>query len=404
MRIGMVGTRFAGLDGVSLEAYKVAEILGRSGHEVAWFAGQLGARFTPGVTVPAAHFADPAELSRQALYFGSVERPPGLAEEIRHAAATLRRELRRFVADHRIDVLMPQNALAIPMQIPLGVAITDVISEGVPALGHHHDFAWERSRFSPSCIGDFLEACFPPRSSNLEHLVISSIAQGELARRRGVTSWILPNVMDFRRGPPEGDPDALRRIAGIGPELRILLQPTRVIPRKSIDTTIDLAARLGDCVVVITHEEGDEGEGYGQALQDHADVLGVDLRFVHADGIDGAPTLADAYAAADLVVYPSRIEGFGNALIEAFFFRRPVLVRRYPVYRTDIAPTGVQALEMDEYLTGEVVAAARRWLEDPDASSAAIAANYRIGERLFSMETAQSVLDQALAALMARRP
>lgn len=41
--IGFVSTRFAGLDGVSLEANKWAEVLERSGHTCFWLAGELEA-------------------------------------------------------------------------------------------------------------------------------------------------------------------------------------------------------------------------------------------------------------------------------------------------------------------------------------------------------------------------
>ena len=39
--IGFVSTRFAGTDGVTLEAGKWAEVLRQSGHECYWFAGML---------------------------------------------------------------------------------------------------------------------------------------------------------------------------------------------------------------------------------------------------------------------------------------------------------------------------------------------------------------------------
>ena len=39
--IGFVSTRFAGTDGVSLEAAKWAEVLDEAGHRCFWFAGEL---------------------------------------------------------------------------------------------------------------------------------------------------------------------------------------------------------------------------------------------------------------------------------------------------------------------------------------------------------------------------
>ncbi len=98
----------------------------------------------------------------------------------------------------------------------------------------------------------------------------------------------------------------------------------------------------------------------------------------------GQPGLGDAYAAADLVAYPSRIEGFGNALLEAFFYRCPVLVNRYEIYVRDIAPTGVECIEIDGWLTDDAVAASRRVIDDPASWADAAERNYEIGLRFFS--------------------
>jgi len=41
-------------------------------------------------------------------------------------------------------LLIPQNILAIPMHVPLGLAFTEVVAEtGLPTIALHHDFAWE---------------------------------------------------------------------------------------------------------------------------------------------------------------------------------------------------------------------------------------------------------------------
>lgn len=401
MRIGMVSTRFAGTDGVSLESTKVAEVLKRSGHEVAWFAGELGDEFGPGLEHAPAHFSHSAELTRQTEFFGSTRRRPGLIDEVRDAADDIKDALRRFSTEFEIDVLMPQNALAIPMQIPLAMAIGELAAEGMPVLAHHHDLSWERERFMETSISDLLDAYFPPRGPSIRHMVINSLAQEQLARRRGLVSSVLPNVMDFALDDPgPRDGDRYRSAAGLSEDQVLLLQPTRVIARKGIESSIEFAQHIDGAVIVISHEEGDEGDQYGKALRTLASRSGVDLRFVPV-GTDPAagPTLADAYESAALVLYPSRIEGFGNALLEAFFYRRPVLVRRYPVYVADIAPTGVQCIEFGDYLTEDVIDRARAWIGDPDAWEEAVAHNYEVGRRFFSLEVAQDVVDRAIADL-----
>ena len=48
--------------------------------------------------------------------------------------------------------------------------------------------------------------------------------------------------------------------------------------------------------------------------------------------------MGDAYPHPDLVTYPSTGQGFGKALLEAIYFKRLVVINRYPVYNADIGP------------------------------------------------------------------
>ena len=62
------------------------------------------------------------------------------------------------------------------------------------------------------------------------------------------------------------------------------------------------------------------------------------------------------YLAADLITYLSLYEGYGNALIEAIFYGKPVVVNRYSVYVADIAPLGLEFIEIDGEITDATVA------------------------------------------------
>src|SRR3954471_11766474 len=79
-----------------------------------------------------------------------------------HGTSQLKDELYKFIEKFQIEVLIPENILAIPMHVPLGLAMTEVIAEsGLPTIAHHHDFAWERDRFTASAVNDYLNAAFP---------------------------------------------------------------------------------------------------------------------------------------------------------------------------------------------------------------------------------------------------
>jgi glycosyltransferase involved in cell wall biosynthesis len=93
--------------------------------------------------------------------------------------------------------------------------------------------------------------------------VINSIAATELSLRKGVSSVVIPNVMDFDSPPPAPDGFAadLRSALGIGKDERFFLQPTRVVARRGIEQAIELVRRLDlPAVAVVSHASGDEGE------------------------------------------------------------------------------------------------------------------------------------------------
>ena len=401
MRIGMVGARFAGLDGVSLESVKLAEALARGGHDVAWFAGEVGDGFYPAMVCGSASFGSPVNVEIERQAFGEGD-PVAVRAMVVDAASEIEPALCRFIDDHDLDGVIVENAWAIPMQLPLAVATARVVSErGVPTVGHHHDFSWERTRFADCSVPDLIEDVFPPSLPTVAHVVINSLAQRDLLDRRGLESCVLPNVMDFESGPPQTDGGVgFRRIAGVGAADTVLLQPTRVIPRKGIEMTIELAARLdGDPVVVVTHPD-DLDHGYWAKLENQAAGLGVDLRLVDA-GRD-LSALASAYAAADLVCFPSLSEGYGNALVEAVYHRRPVLVNRYSVYVSDIAPLGMSFIEIDASISDESVVAANRIVKGGRSVDVTVNRNFAIGEASLSYSVAHDVIERGFAAIGTR--
>ena len=406
MNVGFVSTRLAGTDGVSLETAKWAAVLQRMGHQVFYCAGELDANGPPGMLVPEMHFTHPEAKRIHDLAFGTTTRVSNLQSQIADFVANLRARLLDFISDFQVDLVIAQNVFAIPMQVPLGVALREVLLEtGLPAIAHNHDFYWERKRFQVNCIPDILETAFPPDLPNLRHVVINSLAQRSLKTRRGMESTIIPNVFDFSTLPPGIDDynAYLREAIGLSAADHFILQPTRVVPRKGIELAIELVSRMQDarCKLVITHHAGDEGLDYLHQLQAQAAVAGIDLQYV-ADRFDSQRSttpegrkiysLWDAYPHADFVTYPSLYEGFGNALIEAVYFRKPVMVNRYSVYVADIGPLGFDFVEIDGRITDAAVALVRELLADPARCEQMVEHNYRLGQEHFSLERLEELL------------
>jgi len=396
--IGFVGTRFAGTDGVSLEAAKWAKILWDHKHVSHWYGGKLDTDPAVSMLVPHAYFGHTDIKWINQRCFGSVTRDPEVTRRILSLAEHLKRTLYDFTRKFNIEILVVQNALTIPMNIPLGVAISMFIAEtGFPTIAHHHDFYWERDRFSVNSCGDFLRMAFPCTLPSIQHVTINSEAQRSLSHRRGVSSILVPNVLDFDEvhdGVDDYNAD-FRESIGVAKDDILFLQPTRVVPRKGIEHAIALIGALRNprCKLVISHESGDEGDEYLHALQEMAESQGVQLLYIPDrigeerstnDAGEKVYLLADAYANADIITYPSLYEGFGNALIEAFYFKKPALVNRYSIFVSDIEPRGFDVITMNGYLTREVISKVQRVIDDKDYRESMVEKNYELSKRFYS--------------------
>jgi mannosylglucosylglycerate synthase len=413
MRIGMVATRMAGVDGVTFEAAKWEDAIRRMGHEVHLCAGELDSLRPEGRLVPPMHFTyPPAERVTEAA-FDPESDADGVRHEVDRLAEQLLIVLRHWAQTHQLAALIVENAWAIPMQLPLGVALRRLVEEtGLPTIGHHHDYWWERERFARCVVPEVLEAAFPPDLPNVRHVSISSVAAAGLLERRGIRSTVVPNVFDFDTPRPRRSPRVRRQLRhelGMNESGLLILQPTRVVPRKGIELAIELVGRLHDpeAVLLITSPAGDEGLDYLVSLERLAERYGVNLRYAadrFAPDLDGKPvrpahSLHDAYLAADLVTYPSLYEGFGNALLEALFYGVPLVVNRYPVYEADIRPLGLRLIEIDGAITDETVAEVKDLLAKPRRIRDNARHNFQVGQKHLSYRLLRRRLRKLLKEL-----
>jgi glycosyltransferase involved in cell wall biosynthesis len=396
-RIGVVLTRLGEEDGVSLETSKWIAVLGELGHECFTLVGAAPAPDRRTRLVPEMDFRHAEVLEVYAAAFSLRNRPPDVTRRIQLLKEHLKERLYAFVAELGLDLLLVENALAIPLNIPLGLAITEFVAEtGTVAIAHHHDMFWERQRFLTNCAWDYLNMAFPPHLPSIHHVVINTSAANQLSLRTGISATLIPNVMDFERPPPKRDAYSrlIRGEVGLREGEFFFLQPTRVVARKGIEHAIELVRRLGlPARLVISHASGDEGYSYERHVRLFAELLDVPVTFVseiirreRGAGVGGRRiyALSDAYLEADLVTYPSTVEGFGNAFLEAVFYRRPILVNNYSIYATDIRPKGFRVVEFDGHITEDTITQVRRLLGDPSLAAEIGEHNFRLGRRHYS--------------------
>jgi glycosyltransferase involved in cell wall biosynthesis len=407
--VGFVATRIAGTDGVSLETAKWARVFEEEGCACVYFGGELETPAAASHVVPEAHFQHPEVRELYRSCFGVARRRRETTRRLHQCRARLKAELYRFVERFAVDLLVVENALTIPLNLPLGMALAELISEtALPTIAHHHDFYWERQPFLTNAAWEILSMAFPPHLPSIQHVVINSVAGHQLGLRTGIAATLIPNVMDFDQPPPPPDAYAadVRQSLGLTEGELLVLQPTRVVKRKGIEHAIELVRRLGrPARLVISHASGDEGHDYERRVREYAQLMGVKTLFV-SDIIDERRgrtadgrkvyALEDIYPHADLVTYPSSYEGFGNAFLEAVYFRKPILLNTYAIYQLDIRPKGFEVIEIDGYVSEEALERTRQVLDDAAYREAMVANNYAVAQRCFDFDVLRRKLRNLL--------
>ena len=335
----VVSFRLGGPDGVSVEATKWAWALGQLGFDI---VEVCDARL-PGLAIDALE--------------------PPTAREVEDALAGA-------------DLAVVENLLSLPLNPPASAVVARVL-RGRPTIVRHHDLPWQRARFAGHPP--------PPDDPAWVHVTINDLSRGELAGH-GMHATTVRNRFDTDEAP--GDRAAGRAAAGVDPGERLLVQPTRAIARKDIPRAVALAEAADATLWIV----GPAEEGYGAELDRL--IAAARTRVVHRTAIT---SMADVYAAADAVTFPSTWEGFGNPTVESAIHRRALACGDYPVAR-ELRAYGFEWLPTDDPRPlVELLAAA-----DPGRVEAMLDRNAAVARQYFSLADLPAALDTLIPSGVAR--
>jgi len=437
-RIGIVSGKLGDVDGVSLEVDKWIDILKKLGHTVFTLAGRYK---DPLKSIPPSHqltvekmrFDSPAQAYYESVVFPYLNRnhsrlSQDRKREILERMDTEGKEIATAVFDlikeQEIDVLLAENTNAMPMTLLGGLAVYEIATTmEVATIFHHHDFWWERSRFSHNHIESLLNRIMPPVNLRLEHVVLSSYAQHILRSLKRIQPHVVPNCEDFGHPPVKDDYNAdFRRDMGFDERDVLVIQPTRIVRRKRIEDSVRLLAALkkrypalGERLhYIISLYQGDEPDrDYVGIIREAADSVGLPVHLI-SDRVSSKRgtdpegrklyTNRDVLACADLVTYLPLWEGFGNALLEAVAAKVPVVTTTYLVYKTDIKPSGIRNIEIwDKYdehgrllIPESVLEEIQYVLTHPEERKRRVEENFELAGREFGLP----VLKRKIAGLM----
>jgi mannosylglucosylglycerate synthase len=252
-----------------------------------------------------------------------------------------------------IHVCIVHNALTLHKNLPLTAALHRLNEEKVaPLIAWCHDFAWEDQLYAadlhPGYPWDLLRTPWP----GVRYVVVSEHRRLRLAELLGLDPEdirvINPGVdaAEFLKLEP-----LTRRLVAELDLLRaapLMLLPARITRRKNIEfglhVTAALSKRMPKAALVVTGPPGPHNPANADYL-DRLRTLRHDLglagsvHFLYEHGENGQPLhvtdamMSDFYQLADLLLFPSRYEGFGIPVLEAGLARLPVFASDIPPVR-----------------------------------------------------------------------
>ena len=310
-----ISYRLGGDDGVSVEARKWARALGELGFSTRRVAGA---------------FDDEGEPEDVAI--------PSLALD---ADGSTDPDAVRRALDGA-DLVIVDNVCSLPINVEAARAVAAAATAHTGrVLFRHHDLPWQRRNQRQ------LEREFPPHVAGALHATINLRSRRDLEARGYGGATTIHNYFDLN--PPPGERAATRARFGFEPDDFVCFQPARAIERKNVSGGLRFAQRLQQSrpeFDVRYWLSGPAEDGYAPTLERILDRAPLPVT------LGRAPTAADAYAATDLVVFPSTWEGFGNPVIESVAARRACAAFPYPVL-PEITAAGVRVFstESPETLT-----------------------------------------------------
>jgi glycosyltransferase involved in cell wall biosynthesis len=352
-----VSFRLGGVDGVAVEARKWAWALGELGFEVRRVAGVIEDEGRPGDTV------------LPGLAIGAPDAPA--VDESAVASAL-----------DGADLVIVDNLCSLPLNVEAARVVASVTARhGGRVLFRHHDLPWQRRHLAQ------LGAGLPPRVDGALHATINLRSRRELEARGYPGAVTIHNFFDL--DPSPGDRAATRAQFGFAEHELVMLQPSRAIERKNVPGAVRFAAHVAHRAPELEPRlwiAGPAEDGYGETLARVLDRSEVPVT------LGRATRVADAYAACDLVVYPSTWEGFGNPVIESIAARRACAAFPYPVL-AEILAAGVRCFSTEQ---PDVLV---RFLAEPEARRETyLDVNLRRARVSFSLDQLPSAIEQVFAA------
>lgn len=272
-------------------------------------------------------------------------------------------------------------------ELPLNIR-----AAGVPSVVTMHDVIYRRLPECYSAIDRRIYDFKYGRSCrNADHIIaVSQRTKDDIVELYGIDPDKVTVIYQgcdpqFRRKWSEEELKALKERLHL--PKRYILQVGTIERRKNLEVTIRSLTNISPDVKLVV--VGKDGKGYKKEIERIATECGVRGRIQFIEGL-GFKDLPGVNQAAEIVVYPSRYEGFGIPILEALESERPVIAATGSCLEEAGGP---DSLYIDPENATEMVQAVHSILSDPAAARMMTAAGKEYAQRFRSEDMAGKIME-----------
>ncbi|MFH1063914.1 MAG: glycosyltransferase family 4 protein [Candidatus Woesearchaeota archaeon] len=408
--LAVIASRLKCVDAISVEADKWIDKYVRLGYDVHLISGKLGEPVElKHFELPEMDYKHPEVRGIKRIMFSTrLEKDGKKAAEIllNNLVRRIKGPLKNYLIKNRIQVVSIEDGLVSLKNIPLCIALAQIVTElNLPTISRIHYLPWENPYFTKFDNFSKILQGVPPSSKNIVHITNTEYAQAKMRDDRKLASKVIPNTVDIAKiGTIDDYNRDFRKALGIGEDQLIFLQPTRVKRNKFVERSIKLVAELNDAmkkdnVLIITGSPIYTRGNYFEEIVRKIDKTGVKVIFAndkiflgrHENPNQKFYSINDAYANADIILYPNTSDAFGNPLIEAFAYKKPVVVNSFPNL-ADFEKKGFRFIRMDQKVDAALVSDTYELIMDKDKAKEMTDHNFELLKKHFSSDVLEDTL------------
>ncbi|MBT7902539.1 glycosyltransferase family 4 protein [Candidatus Woesearchaeota archaeon] len=347
-QIGIVASRLMGADSIGMESQKWIDKLLEMGYNPHLICGKLEESSNlPNIEIPELDYKHSEIRAIKRMAFESPLDKAGQKAFyilLDNMVKRIRKPLKSYLEQNKISYLLVEDALSCGRNLPMTLALNKIITElKLPTLGKHYKPFWEINYFTKHANIPKIINQLPSNSKKITHITNSEhISQG-LTKKSKLPSKVIPHLINFNSLRKKDDYNKdFRKDFGITDDQIVILQPTKISRVKGMEKSVKLLSEINkatkkDNVLIITGPPVYHRGNYFEEIINKINKLGVKVIFAHdkiflrrhVKNQKKYYSIGDAYVNSDIISFPSTGPSFGNPVLEAMAYKKPIFVNDY---------------------------------------------------------------------------